>query len=83
MVNPTNKPGRVTLITRMSAQHLREHLPKLIRAVQDAGLNVSEPLLVRASRIFRPGLGVKPSHEPSRLLGDFVSVQAGVNVLRR
>lgn len=40
-INPANKAGRVTLITRMSAKHLEEHLPKLILAVQKAGLNVS------------------------------------------
>lgn len=41
MVNPANKAGRVTLITRMSSKYLEEHLPKLILAVQKAGLNVS------------------------------------------
>lgn len=40
-VNPANKAGRVTLITRMSSKYLDEHLPKLILAVQKAGLNVS------------------------------------------
>lgn len=40
-VNPDNKAGRVTLITRMSSKYLEEHLPKLILAVQKAGLNVS------------------------------------------
>ncbi|CAM9180768.1 unnamed protein product [Ectocarpus sp. 6 AP-2014] len=39
-VNPDNKAGRVTLITRMSSKYLEEHLPKLILAVQKAGLNV-------------------------------------------
>lgn len=39
-VNPANKAGRVTLITRMSSKYLEEHLPKLILAVQEAGLNV-------------------------------------------
>lgn len=39
-VNPANKAGRVTLITRMSSKYLDEHLPKLILAVQKAGLNV-------------------------------------------
>lgn len=41
VVNPANKAGRVTLITRMSSKYLEEHLPKLILAVQKAGLNVS------------------------------------------
>lgn len=42
-VNPANKAGKVTLITRMSSKYLDEHLPKLILAVQKAGLNVSTP----------------------------------------
>jgi 3-deoxy-D-arabino-heptulosonate 7-phosphate (DAHP) synthase class II len=41
-INPTNTPGRVTLITRMSADKLRNHLPDLIRAVQREGRQVSD-----------------------------------------
>lgn len=40
-VNPANKEGKVTLITRMSSKNLEEHLPKLILAVEKAELNVS------------------------------------------
>ena len=51
-VNPANKAGKVTLITRMSSKHLDEHLPKLILAVQKAGLNVSfSPMLFVAVAI--------------------------------
>ena len=39
-LNPENVPGRITLISRMGAEKLREHLPRLITAIQDAGLNV-------------------------------------------
>lgn len=39
-LNPENVPGRITLISRMGAEKLREHLPRLIQAIQDAGLNV-------------------------------------------
>ena len=39
-VNPDNIPGRVTLIVRMGADKLREHLPNLIRAVQREGRTV-------------------------------------------
>lgn len=39
-LNPENVPGRITLISRMGAEKLREHLPRLIRAIEDAGLNV-------------------------------------------
>lgn len=39
-LNPDNVPGRITLISRMGAAKLREHLPRLITAIEDAGLNV-------------------------------------------
>ena len=39
-LNPENVPGRITLISRMGAEKLREHLPRLIQAIEDAGLNV-------------------------------------------
>ncbi len=34
---PTGCPGRLTLITRMGADHVAERLPPLLRAVQEAG----------------------------------------------
>ncbi|XAR73419.1 3-deoxy-7-phosphoheptulonate synthase [Bertholletia excelsa] len=37
ILNPDNKPGRVTVITRMGAHNLRVKLPHLIRAVHKAG----------------------------------------------
>lgn len=40
-VNPTNVPGRLGVIVRMGAAKLRTHLPKLIRAVNEAGLSVT------------------------------------------
>jgi 3-deoxy-7-phosphoheptulonate synthase len=39
-LNPHNEPGRLTLISRMGATHVEEHLPKLIQAVRDAGHHV-------------------------------------------
>jgi 3-deoxy-D-arabino-heptulosonate 7-phosphate (DAHP) synthase class II len=39
-INPTNQPGKVTLITRMNPDKLRKHLPELIRAVQREGRQV-------------------------------------------
>ena len=39
-LNPDNTPGRLTVIVRMGAQKMREHFPKLIKAVQEAGQNV-------------------------------------------
>ncbi|KAF7139834.1 hypothetical protein RHSIM_Rhsim06G0079300 [Rhododendron simsii] len=35
--NPENKPGRITIITRMGAENMRVKLPHLIRAVRRAG----------------------------------------------
>jgi 3-deoxy-7-phosphoheptulonate synthase len=39
-LNPENTPGRLTLITRLGAGRVRELLPLLIRAVQQAGASV-------------------------------------------
>jgi 3-deoxy-7-phosphoheptulonate synthase len=40
VLNPTNEPGRVTLISRMGADKVSERLPPLIRAVERAGAKV-------------------------------------------
>ncbi|MCD7456539.1 hypothetical protein HAX54_032093 [Datura stramonium] len=37
ILNPKNKPGRTTIITRMGAENMRIKLPHLIRAVRRAG----------------------------------------------
>jgi 3-deoxy-7-phosphoheptulonate synthase len=39
-LNPKNEPGRLTLIARFGAGQVGEHLPRLIRAVQEEGANV-------------------------------------------
>ncbi len=39
-LNPKNEAGRLTLIARFGAGNVGEHLPRLIRAVQEEGLNV-------------------------------------------
>jgi 3-deoxy-7-phosphoheptulonate synthase len=36
-LNPSNKPGRITIITRMGAENMRVKLPHLIRAVRNSG----------------------------------------------
>ncbi|KAG8486611.1 hypothetical protein CXB51_020084 [Gossypium anomalum] len=41
ILNPQNKPGRLTIITRMGADNMRIKLPHLIRAVLQAGLIVT------------------------------------------
>ncbi|XP_061345923.1 phospho-2-dehydro-3-deoxyheptonate aldolase 1, chloroplastic-like [Gastrolobium bilobum] len=37
ILNPNNKPGRITVITRMGAENTRVKLPQLIRAVRRSG----------------------------------------------
>ncbi|WP_102107209.1 class II 3-deoxy-7-phosphoheptulonate synthase [Oceaniglobus roseus] len=39
-LNPKNEAGRLTLIARFGAGKVGDHLPKLIRAVQEEGANV-------------------------------------------
>ncbi|KAJ7548169.1 hypothetical protein O6H91_07G000800 [Diphasiastrum complanatum] len=41
ILNPQNKPGRLTVIVRMGAEKLRMKLPHLIRAVRQAGCIVT------------------------------------------
>uniref|UniRef100_A0A0D6QSS7 Phospho-2-dehydro-3-deoxyheptonate aldolase n=1 Tax=Araucaria cunninghamii TaxID=56994 RepID=A0A0D6QSS7_ARACU len=41
ILNPQNKPGRLTIVVRMGAEKLRIKLPHLIRAVRQAGLIVT------------------------------------------
>jgi 3-deoxy-7-phosphoheptulonate synthase len=40
VLNPENEPGRLTLICRVGADRVAEHLPNLIRAVKREGRNV-------------------------------------------
>lgn len=39
-LNPENEPGRLTLIARFGAGSVTEHLPRLIKAVEEEGANV-------------------------------------------
>lgn len=39
-INPENEMGRMVLISRMGAGNVEQHLPPLIKAVQDSGQNV-------------------------------------------
>jgi len=46
-LNPSNEPGRLTLITRMGADTLEKNLPALVRKVQQEGRHVvwsSDPM---------------------------------------
>jgi 3-deoxy-7-phosphoheptulonate synthase len=40
VLNPNDEPGRLTLISRLGADKIEKHLPKLIRAVKQAGRTV-------------------------------------------
>jgi len=40
ILNPENEAGRITLISRFGAENVEKFLPKLIRSVKKAGLNV-------------------------------------------
>jgi len=40
ILNPGNEPGRITLINRFGAGQVGDHLPGLIRAVEEEGFNV-------------------------------------------
>jgi 3-deoxy-7-phosphoheptulonate synthase len=40
LLNPENEPGRLTLIARFGAEKVGDHLPKLVRAVKQAGRSV-------------------------------------------
>ncbi|GJP57004.1 hypothetical protein CLOM_g16045 [Closterium sp. NIES-68] len=41
ILNPDNRPGRLTVIVRMGAERLREKLPALVQAVEREGLVVT------------------------------------------
>jgi 3-deoxy-7-phosphoheptulonate synthase len=40
ILNPENEAGRINLIARMGADKIGDHLPQLVRAVKDLGVNV-------------------------------------------
>lgn len=40
LLNPSNEPGRLALITRFGAKHVDEHLPRMIQAVRGTGSQV-------------------------------------------
>ena len=40
ILNPDNIPGRLTLITRFGADHVQQQLPRLLKAVKQAGAEI-------------------------------------------
>jgi 3-deoxy-7-phosphoheptulonate synthase len=83
ILNPSNKPGRITIITRMGAENMRVKLPHLIRAVRNAGLIVTwitDPM--HGNTIKAPcGLKTRPfdsilvSHLPLQISSLFASMR--------
>eukprot|EP00250_Pteridium_aquilinum_P008484 c17986_g1_i1 orf=123-1757(+) len=64
LLNPENKPGRLTVIVRMGAEKLRVKLPFLIRAVRQAGIIVtwvSDPMHGNTIKV-PSGLKTRPFH---------------------
>lgn len=77
-LNPDNTPGRLTLITRMGADVLPEHLPKLLRRVKNEGRSVvwsSDPM---HGNTIKAGNGYKTRNFDSilREINQFFAVHA-------
>lgn len=79
ILNPRNRPGRLTIITRMGADNMRVKLPHLIRAVRQAGLIVtwvSDPM--HGNTIKAPcGLKTR-SFDSIRVQTNFFYLQASI-----
>lgn len=58
-LNPSRVPGRLTLITRMGAAHVRELLPPILRAVRDSGHPVVWACDPMHANVVRTASGVK------------------------
>ena len=59
LLNPENKPGRLTLIARFGADQVSEKLPKLIRAVKKSGANVVWSCDPMHGNTIKSGTGIK------------------------
>jgi 3-deoxy-7-phosphoheptulonate synthase len=58
-LNPGREPGRLTLISRMGADRVRELLPPLLRAVRDAGQPVVWACDPMHANVFKTDSGIK------------------------
>ena len=58
-LNPTRRPGRLTLIVRMGAERLVDALPPIVRAVRDSGHPVVWATDPMHANVFRTPSGVK------------------------
>ena len=61
-LNPHRVPGRLTLITRLGAEHVREALPPLLQAVQETGVPVVWACDPMHANIVRTSAGTKTRH---------------------
>jgi 3-deoxy-7-phosphoheptulonate synthase len=61
-LNPDRVPGRLTLITRMGAERVRETLPALLTAVKDAGHPVVWICDPMHGNTFSSSVGYKTRH---------------------
>jgi 3-deoxy-7-phosphoheptulonate synthase len=59
LLNPENKPGRLTLIARFGADQVNEKLPKLIRAVKRSGAKVVWSCDPMHGNTIKSGAGIK------------------------
>jgi 3-deoxy-7-phosphoheptulonate synthase len=58
-LNPADEPGRITLIVRMGAKHVREGLPPLVEAVRSAGRFVTWCCDPMHGNTFKTASGIK------------------------
>jgi 3-deoxy-7-phosphoheptulonate synthase len=61
-LNPARVPGRLTLIARMGADHVREGLPPLLRAVRETEIPVVWVCDPMHANLVRTRLGTKTRH---------------------
>ncbi|MCS7008051.1 MAG: 3-deoxy-7-phosphoheptulonate synthase, partial [Gaiellaceae bacterium] len=61
-LNPDRVPGRLTFITRLGAERVREALPPLLRAVREAGIPVVWACDPMHGNLIRTPTGTTPRH---------------------
>ena len=61
-LNPDRVPGRLTFITRLGAEHIREALPPLLRAMQESGVPVVWACDPMHGNMVRTSAGTKTRH---------------------
>ena len=79
-LNPTNEPGRITLIARYGHGKLEQHLPTLIRAVQSEGRKVVWSCDPMHGNTFKASTGYKTRRFESVLgeVKDFFAIHAAM-----